>query len=136
MNNNFYQGKQPVPASIKVVSIIDLVFKSIGILISVLLLVFEENIINSLKESGINVQGSSNNTMSFVLLVFQIIAIIGMAMILKGKKIGIILYFAYYLLYFCYLIIFTQFSIGTLIGGFTLPVLMIIFVARSSYNFE
>ena len=127
MEDLLLDEKQKLPTSVKVVSIIQLVFNAFGLIGTVITLATYESVKSLVASTGVKVPSFG---VYAILGVVVLVELIGVILIMNKNKIGIFVYFAAVIVDYAVSISATQFNPVSLIS-LILPILMAIFIFQN-----
>ena len=125
-----------VPTGVKVIAILEFVFKGFGIIGSLFSLIFVSSASSILSSAELDQVNAVMPSTGLVLacVAAYIAIIVGAAMTLKKNKIGVFLYFIAYVVVFILNIVQAGFSVFSVLG-LILPILMAIFISKEKELF-
>lgn len=132
----FSNEEQKVPTGVKVIAIIEFIFKGFAIILSLFSMAFIGSASSMLSKAELDQVNSAMPSTGVLVacLIAYIVIIIGAIMLLKKNKVGLYLYIVAYIVQFVLGIVSTGFSPFSIVG-LVLPVLMVVFVMKDKELF-
>lgn len=132
----FSNEEQKVPTGVKVIAIIEFIFKGFAIIFSLIGMAFIGSASSMLSKAELDQVNSAMPSTGLIVgsIIAYIVIIIGAIMLLKKNKVGLYLYIAAYIVTFVLGIISSGLSLFSIVG-LILPVLMVVFVMKDKELF-